>query len=130
MRAVKRGADLLFKDPVAAWKKYCDVKPAMKTRLSALQFERSFNYMSPDLANVQRDWNKVTAYSKRLGIVSEAFKPNMTNEFLQWTLEDQEKIDGNAKQVEISRAQHKVATQGGVLTQNLGVAERSVDVKA
>jgi pyrimidine precursor biosynthesis enzyme len=59
MRAVKRGADLLFKDPVAAWKKYCDVKPAMKTRLNALQFDRSFNYMSVDLANVQRDWNKV-----------------------------------------------------------------------
>jgi hypothetical protein len=59
MRAVKRGADLLFKDPVAAWKKYCDVKPAMKTRLNALQFDRSYNYMSVDLANVQRDWNKV-----------------------------------------------------------------------
>jgi pyrimidine precursor biosynthesis enzyme len=63
MRAVKRGAELLHRDPVTAWSKYCDVKPIMKSELHALQFERSFNYMSVDLANVQRDWNKVTNYS-------------------------------------------------------------------
>lgn len=59
MKAVKRGADLLMKDPVTAWKKYCDVKPIMKNHLNGLQFERSFNYMSADLANVERDWKKV-----------------------------------------------------------------------
>jgi pyrimidine precursor biosynthesis enzyme len=117
MKAVKRGADLLMKDPVTAWRKYCDVKPIMKNHLNGLQFERSFNYMSTDLANVERDWKKVrgsllkcctarvnlsvpqvTAYSKRLGIVSETFKPNMTNEFLSWPLQNQEQVDADAKQ--------------------------------
>lgn len=41
---------------------------------------------------------QVTAYSKRLGIVSETFKPNMTNEFLSWPLQDQEQVDADAKQ--------------------------------
>jgi hypothetical protein len=33
----------------------------MNTRLNALQFDRSFNYMSKDLANVMRDWKKVVS---------------------------------------------------------------------
>ncbi|KAJ9094737.1 protein phosphatase regulator pig1 [Naganishia friedmannii] len=98
MKAVKRGTDYMFADPVAAWAKYCDFKPAMNTRLNALQFDRSFNYMSRDLANVMRDWKKVTNYCKRLGIVDNTFQMNMTNEFLKWKLEDQDTIDGQVKQ--------------------------------
>jgi hypothetical protein len=36
----------------------------------------------------------------------------------------------HSPRLEISCAQRKVAAQGGVLAQNLGVAARSVDVKA
>ncbi|KAJ9105054.1 protein phosphatase regulator pig1 [Naganishia cerealis] len=104
MKAVKRGADYMFADPIAAWAKYCDSK-----------FDRSFNYMSRDLANVMRDWKKVTNYCKRLGIVGSDFKMNMTNEFLDWKLEDQDAIDGELKQTEMVCKQRGIAQSGGVL---------------
>jgi pyrimidine precursor biosynthesis enzyme len=88
----------------------------MNTPLNSLMFERSFNYMSRDLANVQRDWDKVTAYSRRLGIVPQEFQPNMTNEFITWTRESEgDDAAGLAKQREIKRAQAEVAAKGGVL---------------
>ena len=80
-----------------------------------IQFERSFVYMSRDCANVPRDWNKVTNYAKRLGVVKPEFQPNMTNTFLSWQLEP-EVADPTAKQLAIAQHQKKVAAQGGVLT--------------
>ena len=50
----------------------------MRTPLNDKIFERSINYMSRDLVNVERDCNKVTGYCKRLGLIEEAFKPNYT----------------------------------------------------
>lgn len=70
----------------------------MNTRLNALQYERSYNYMSKDLSNVMRDWIKVTNYSKRLGILPDDYKMNMTNEFITWEYDSQDDIDADAKQ--------------------------------
>lgn len=38
----------------------------MNTPLNAKIFERSFTYMSKDLRNVARDWNKVTNVRSRI----------------------------------------------------------------
>ncbi|QRW25237.1 hypothetical protein RhiXN_07186 [Rhizoctonia solani] len=89
MRAVKRATDEMFADPKAAW-------------------DASFTYMSRDAANV------VTNYSKRLGIVSDDFNPNMTNEFLSWPLLD-EVADPIENQKRIARRQMQIAMNGGVL---------------
>lgn len=63
---------------------------------------------------VPRDWNKVTNYCKRLGVVSPDFQPNMSNSFLSWKLENQPE-DGAEKQLAIADYQKEVASKGGVL---------------
>jgi pyrimidine precursor biosynthesis enzyme len=62
------------------------MKPEMDTDINRKIFQRSFRYFSRDLKNVGRDWNKVTAYCKRLGIVDNAFEQNQTNDLLTWDL--------------------------------------------
>ena len=128
MRAVKAATDYLMREPAKAWDEYKLFKKTMNTPLNQKivgiaarrrgadqQFERSFVYMSRDCANVPRDWNKVTNYSKRLGIVKPEFQPNMTNTFLSWQL-DPEVADPTAKQVAIAKHQKEVAAKGGVLS--------------
>ncbi|KAI9624147.1 hypothetical protein H4Q26_017010 [Puccinia striiformis f. sp. tritici PST-130] len=101
MRAVKAGADDMFADPRASWAEYC---------------KSNFNYMSQDLSNVSRDWNKVTNYSKRLGIVPADFVSNYTNEFVQWEVAPEGgEAEGLAKQQEMKVLQAHVAQHGGVL---------------
>ncbi|TIA90365.1 hypothetical protein E3P97_02580 [Wallemia ichthyophaga] len=117
MKAVKRAADDLIRDPKGTWELFQELKPAMRSTLASLQFARSFNYMRSDLANVDRDWRKVTGYSQRLGIFPEELQPNYTNEYLSWKLDDEEKVDGNAKQAEMIKKQAQVAQNGGVLVE-------------
>jgi len=87
MRAVKRGADYMFAQPATAYELFVEMKPHMNSEVNRKIFQRSFRYMSHDLKNVQRDWDKVTKYCKRLGIVDDSFVQNQTNEFLTWTLD-------------------------------------------
>jgi pyrimidine precursor biosynthesis enzyme len=87
MKAVKRAADFVLASPADAYKLYIDVKPQMASAVNSKIFERSYAYFSRDLKNVQRDWEKVTKYGKRLGVLEEDFKPNYTNQFLDWELE-------------------------------------------
>ncbi|EIM19501.1 NMT1-domain-containing protein [Wallemia mellicola CBS 633.66] len=115
MKAVKRAADDLIKDPKGTWELFQEHKPSMRTTLASLQYARSYNYMRSDLANVDRDWKKVTGYAQRLGIFPQDLKPNYTNEYLTWELDDEEKVDGNAKQIEMVKKQAEVAQSGGVL---------------
>ncbi|EPQ26436.1 uncharacterized protein PFL1_06084 [Pseudozyma flocculosa PF-1] len=115
MRAVKRATDFLFASPRAAWDEYRLYKKSMNTDVNARIFERSFVYMSRDCANVPRDWSKVTAYCKRLGVVGPDFVPNMTNDFLGWDM-DHEVADPQRKQVEVARYQHQVAGGEGILS--------------
>lgn len=87
----------------------------MRTDLASKQFARTYNYMRADLANVDRDWKKVTGYSQRLGIFPQDLQPNYTNEYLSWELDDEAKVDGDAKQREVAAKQANVAATGGVL---------------
>ncbi|ORZ32587.1 thiamine biosynthesis transporter [Catenaria anguillulae PL171] len=82
MRAVKRATDFVLAEPDRAWTMYTEMKPALNDELNRKMFDRSLVYMSRTLENVQRDWNKVTGYSKRLGIVAQDFKQNCTNLYL------------------------------------------------
>ncbi|PKY03784.1 thiamine biosynthesis protein [Aspergillus campestris IBT 28561] len=112
MRAVKRATDYVLAEPAAAYEAYVDVKPAMGTPVNRKIFERSFAYFSRDLKNVNRDWAKVTAYGKRLGILDETFQPNYTNQYLSWTL-DGDSADPTGDQKRMVELQEEVAVQGG-----------------
>jgi pyrimidine precursor biosynthesis enzyme len=112
LRATKRATDDLLADPEKAWKEYVKFKPVMGTQLNRKIYERSFAYFSSDLKNVARDWNKVTNYGKRLGVLAEDFKPNYTNEFLEWTL-DEESSDPTGDQKRMVELQKDVAACGG-----------------
>jgi len=61
---------------------------------------------------VQRDWEKVTKYGKRLGVLNEEFKPNYMNSFLEWKLEG-ESVDPMGDQKKMVALQQEVASKGG-----------------
>ncbi|KAL1987593.1 hypothetical protein VTN96DRAFT_3193 [Rasamsonia emersonii] len=112
LRAVKRATDYVLAEPQKAYEEYVDVKPAMGTSVNRKIFERSFAYFSRDLKNVRRDWDKVTNYGKRLGILDEGFVPNYTNEYLTWQL-DAESTDPLGDQKRMAELQKQVAKEGG-----------------
>lgn len=112
MRAVKKATDFVLADPHNAWKEYVDFKPVINSELNWKIFERSYAYFSQDLKNVQRDWNKVTKYGQRLGVLSPDFQPNYTNEFLGWALEP-DSADPTGDQKRMVELQCDVARCGG-----------------
>ena len=112
MRAVKRATDFVLADPDRAYAEYADFKPAMASPLNRKIFERSFAYLSKSLANVRRDWEKVTRYGKRLGVLDEGFRPNYTNNFLSWPL-GEESSDPVGDQKRMVELQKQVAVEGG-----------------
>lgn len=112
MRAVKKATDLVLTEPEKAWAEYVDFKPVMGSGLNRKIFERSFAYFSKDLQNVQRDWEKVTKYGKRLGVLEESFEPNYTNEYLAWNLE-RDQADPTGDQKRMIKLQQEIAEQGG-----------------
>lgn len=112
MRAVKRATDFLLAEPARAYDEYVDIKPIMGSPVNRKIFERSFAYFSRDLKNVRRDWEKVTNYGKRLGILDESFVSNYTNDFLSWTLEG-DSTDPLGDQKRMVELQKEVATEGG-----------------
>ncbi|KAJ5947975.1 hypothetical protein N7466_000990 [Penicillium verhagenii] len=119
MRAVKRATDDVLADPKATYEEYVDFKPIMATPVNRKIFERSYAYFSRDLKNVARDWEKVTRYGKRLGILDDDFESNYTNKYLSWTL-DEDSIDPTGDQKRMAKLQEEVAANGGF--QRLGVA--------
>ncbi|KAK5999432.1 hypothetical protein QM012_005433 [Aureobasidium pullulans] len=112
MRACKKATDYVLASPAEAYEEYIAVKPSMATDLNRKIFERSFAYFSKDMKNVARDWNKVTAYGKRLGVLPEEYTPNYTNEYLEWAF-DAESKDPTGDQKRMVVLQEKVAEQGG-----------------
>lgn len=112
LRAVKRATDFVLAEPEKAWEEYVDFKPAMGTPLNRKIFERSFAYFSKDLKNVRRDWDKVTKYGKRLGVLDAAFEPNYSNGFLDWDLE-RDSTDPTGDQKRMAELQTNVALNGG-----------------
>ncbi|KAI8631349.1 NMT1-domain-containing protein [Xylariaceae sp. FL1651] len=112
LRAVKKATDFVMAHPEKAWAEYIDFKPVMDTALNRKIFERSYAYFSKDLKNVKRDWEKVTRYGKRLGVLDAGFEPNYTNEFLGWTL-GTDSQDPTGDQKKMAELQKDVATKGG-----------------
>ncbi|KAK4899491.1 Glycylpeptide N-tetradecanoyltransferase [Elasticomyces elasticus] len=112
MRAVKRATEYVLADPKNAFDEYVDFKPVMGTPLNRKIFERSFAYFSKDLKNVARDWEKVTRYGKRLGVLSESFAPNYTNEYLDWKMEE-DQADPTGDQKRMVALQQEIAEKGG-----------------
>ncbi|KAI9162872.1 pyrimidine precursor biosynthesis enzyme THI11 [Paramyrothecium foliicola] len=112
LRAVKKATDFVLAQPDQAWEEYIDFKPVLSTPLNRKIFERSFAYFSKDLQNVKRDWTKVTKYGQRLGVLSDDFVPNYTNEFLGWELgaESQDPIGDQKRMVQL---QERVSACGG-----------------
>ncbi|KAF1925574.1 NMT1-domain-containing protein [Didymella exigua CBS 183.55] len=112
MRACKRATDFVLAQPEQAWRELVAFKPALDSRTNHHMFERSFAYFSPDLQNVARDWDKVTRYGKRLGVLGDDFAPNYTNAFLQWGLEA-ESADPTGDQKRMVVLQQGVKQSGG-----------------
>lgn len=112
LRACKKATDFVLESPAKAYEEYITFKPSMGTSLNRKIFERSFAYFSKDMKNVARDWNKVTAYGKRLGVLPEEYTPNYTNEFLDWGFEEESK-DPSGDQKRMVVLQDKVAEEGG-----------------
>ncbi|KAF9732026.1 glycylpeptide N-tetradecanoyltransferase [Paraphaeosphaeria minitans] len=112
LRACKRATDFVLASPDAAWSEFCAFKSAMDTPTNRKIFERSFAYFSPDLQNVRRDWDKVTRYGKRLGVLGEGFTPNYTNEYLGWGLEA-DSADPTGDQKRMVVLQQGVKESGG-----------------
>ncbi|KAN0080734.1 NMT1/THI5 like domain containing protein [Elaphomyces granulatus] len=112
MNAVKRATDYVLAEPSKAYEEYVDLKPLMGTPVNRKIFERSYAYFSSDLKNVRRDWEKVTKYGKRLGVLEEGFTPNYTNVFLAWKLEG-DSADPMGDQKRMAELQEKVAKDGG-----------------
>jgi pyrimidine precursor biosynthesis enzyme len=120
MIAVKRATDYVLASPAEAYATFIDIKPEMASVVNRKIFERSYAYFSKDLKNVNRDWEKVTKYGKRLGILSEDFKP-FTNQFLEWKLEG-DSTDPTGDQKRMVALQHDVANQGGFKRLDIKVA--------
>jgi len=112
LRACKRATDFVLTSPDLAWNEFTAFKPATDTATNRKIFERSFAYFSTDLQNVQRDWEKVTRYGKRLGVLEEGFKPNYTNGHLGWGLET-EAEDPTGDQKRMVVLQEAVKEHGG-----------------
>jgi pyrimidine precursor biosynthesis enzyme len=112
LRACKKATDFVIAQPDKAWEEFITVKSVLNTPTNRKIFERSFAYFSPDLQNVQRDWEKVTRYGKRLGVLDESFTPNYTNEYLEWGLEE-EADDPTGDQKRMVALQETIKQHGG-----------------
>lgn len=112
MKAAKRATDYVLAHPTEAFETYISMKPEMASTVNRKIFERSYAYLSQDLKNVQRDWEKVTKYGKRLGVLKDDFVPNYTNAFLPWKLES-DSTDPTGDQKRMVDLQKAVAANGG-----------------
>ena len=121
MKAVKRATDHVLTSPASAYETYIDIKPDMASVVNRKIYERSYAYFSKDLKNVKRDWEKVTKYGKRLGVLDETFEQNYTNEFLDWKLEG-DSADPMGDQKRMVTLQRDVAEKGGFLRLDLKIA--------
>ena len=73
MRAMRRAMDYTIERPDEAWDIMCRANPRLNVPLYAKIYQRTLPYFSRDLNNVQRDWNKVGEFCKRLNILEKDF---------------------------------------------------------
>jgi pyrimidine precursor biosynthesis enzyme len=112
MAACKKATDFVIAQPDKAWAEYLDVMPHLNTAVERKIFERSFAYFSESLQNVDRDWQKVTRYGKRLGVLPESFVANYTNDYLTWSLPAEVDDPVQAQQL-MKEHQAECAAKGG-----------------
>lgn len=112
LRAVKRATDFVLANPQQAWTELAVAKPVLDTPVNRKIFQRSFAFFSKDLYNVKRDWEKVTRYGRRLGVLQEDFVSNYDNGYLQWKGEE-ENLDPEAEQRGMVVLQTGVREEGG-----------------
>lgn len=112
MRACKKATDFVIAQPEQAWKEYLEIFPHLDTVVDRKIYERSFGYLSESLANVERDWIKVTKYGKRLMVLPESFEANYTNEYLSWDVKESE-LDPIVGQQLMREHQADCAARGG-----------------
>ena len=112
LKACKKATDYVLSNPEEAYEQYCDMKPQMKEPTNRKIFARSYAYFSEDMQNVKRDWEKVTRYGKRLGVLDDGFEPNYTNELLGWELKGASK-DPMGDQERMGNLQKEIANGGG-----------------
>jgi ABC-type nitrate/sulfonate/bicarbonate transport system substrate-binding protein len=84
LHAIHRATALTTENPDEAFKLLCQLKPQLRNEMYRKIFIRTLPFFSRTGSNVERDWNKVSRYSKHLGIVSSDYDVTTayTNAFL------------------------------------------------
>lgn len=84
MQATLKGIEVTREDPQQAFSCLGQLKPNLNNVLYKKIFQHCLPFFSKDALNIARDWQKVGAYAKRLGIVADNFDAECcyTNEYL------------------------------------------------
>ncbi len=84
MQATLQGMQYTRENPQQAFELLISAKPNLNTPLFKNIFYHCLPFFSRDLLNVDRDWQKVSCYAKRLNILSEQtdYKTCFTNQFI------------------------------------------------
>lgn len=84
MRATQRAAAFTTENPEEAFKILCRAKPELNTSLQQKIFMRTLPFFSRNLLNVERDWEKVGAYTRHLKVAAEDFDQSVcyTNQYI------------------------------------------------
>lgn len=112
LKAIKKATTEILAAPQDCWETYVDFKPQLNNSLSYKQFERCYAYFSASLFNVDRDWQKVTNYGKRLEILPPDYKANYTNALVPGE-EPAETVDPTEAQRLMAVHQEEVRKNGG-----------------
>lgn len=76
LKALQRGAAYTTEKPEEAYELLCQIKPQLRTPMYHKIFIHSLPFFSRNIANVPRDWEKVSRYCRHLGIIDESFDLN------------------------------------------------------
>lgn len=84
LHAVSRAVAFTTENPDEAFNVLCHLKPHLRQAMYQKIFIRSLPFFSRTVMNVERDWNKVSRYTKHLGIVDSNYDVSTayTNDFL------------------------------------------------
>lgn len=73
LNATQRGAAFTTEYPDEAYEQLCLAKPQLRTPMYHTIFMRTLPFFSRTLLNVERDWNKVAAFGRHLGVIDDSF---------------------------------------------------------
>ena len=75
LAAVRRGTDFTIEYPEEAWDVMCQANPRLNNDMYKKIYQRTLPYFSRTLLNVERDWSKVSSFTKHLGVLEKDFDP-------------------------------------------------------